>query len=678
VSRPLVALCLLLAAGLGAAGWTLTRTARPPAELRFVNGSEPKTLDPGLMTGNPEGRIADALFEGLTVRDPETLRPVPGVASAWTVSEDGLRFVFELRREARWSDGRPVTAHDFVYAWRRLEEPAFGSEYAYLLHGVRHAEAYNAHGAAAEALAGPVRAALEALAAEAGGGGVPAARWQRFAAEQHLAERLRGTAEPALEALLARRTGTVAPAELARAGAALAEAAAALRASADAARAHFGVDAGVFADGDHRLVVELRAPLPYFLELTAFYPTYPVPSHVLERAEPLDWFLPGKIVSNGPFRLAEWRVGERIRLERSETYWDRARIRLASADALPIENATTALNLYLAGEADWIPSPSYPPDLVDDLRARPDFYANAGNVVYYYRLNCTRPPFDDARVREALALAIDREALVRDVLRLGQIPAFRIVPPGVPGYRPPESALRHDPERARALLAAAGYGPGRPFPPVGLVYNTAEIHKQIAEVVADQLRRELGIEVRAYNQEWQAYQASTLALDYDMSRAAWIGDYLDPNSFLDLWVSGGGNNQTGWGDARYDAWIRAAGDVEGFARAPGAALAGLREPGEMAALLAAAAAAQGTAARRDALGRVRMQLFREAEALLFQEAYPVLPVYFYVVSGLVSPRVGGFHSELVDPDGTRRPNLQDLHPLRGMWVRDAPATGGGR
>ena len=667
MSRPLAALCLLLLAGLGAAGLTLRRTALPPAELRFVNGTEPRTLDPGLMTGSPEGRIADALFEGLTVRDPATLRPVPGVAASWTVSEDGLRWTFELRADARWSDGRPVTAHDFVYAWRRLEEPAFGSEYAYLLHGVRHAEAYNAHGPAADALAGPVRAALDALRTAAPAG-APAAAWQRFAAEQHLVERLRGVADPWLDALLARREGVVSPAELARAGDELAAAAAALRASAGAARVHFGVDEGVFADGDRRLVVELRAPLPYFLDLTAFYPTFPVPKHVLAGREAPDWFLPGRIVSNGPFELTAWRVGERIRLERSDTYWDRGRIPLASADALPIENATTSLNLFLAGEADWLPSPSYPADLVDELRGRADFYASAANVVYYYRLNCTRPPFDDVRVREAFALAIDREALVRDVLRLGQLPAFRFVPPGLPGYAPPEPRLRHDPARARALLAEAGYGPGRSFPAVGLLYNTAEIHKQIAEVLADQLRRELGVEVRAYNQEWQAYQASTLALDYDMGRAAWVGDYLDPNSFLDLWVSGGGNNQTGWGDARYDAWIRAAGDVERFARAPGASLAGLREPAEMRALLAAAESAQGEA-RRAALGRVRMQLFREAEAILVNEAFPVLPVYFYVVSGLVAPRVGGFHAELVDPDGTRRPNLQDLHPLRGLWIR---------
>src|SRR5262245_16400337 len=167
------------------------------------------------MTGSPEGRVADALFEGLLVRDPKTLRPVPGVASAWEISPDGLRYTFHLRPEARWSDGQPVTASDFVYAWRRLEDPAFGSEYAYLPHALRRRGAYNTHAAAADALAGPVREALGALRAEAKGGGLAAARWQRFAAEQRLAERLRGAGGGALDALLARRTGTIDDAELA-------------------------------------------------------------------------------------------------------------------------------------------------------------------------------------------------------------------------------------------------------------------------------------------------------------------------------------------------------------------------------------------------------------------------------------------------------------------------------
>jgi oligopeptide transport system substrate-binding protein len=665
-ARVLASLALALAGAFAAAGLALRASVRPRAELVLVNGTEPRTLDPGLMTGAPEGRIADAIFEGLMVRDPRTLRPAPGVARSVEVSPDGLGYVFELRPEARWSDGEPVTAPDFVASWRRLLDPATGSEYAYILYPIRYAEAYHAHAPAAEALEGPVREALAALRREAKQG-VPAARWQRFAAEQRLAERARGAAEPSLRELLERRAGRVSDAELARADLALARAAGALRASAEEARRRFGVDAGAFARDARTLVVELRAATPYFLELTAFFPTYPVPSRLVA-AHPDDWFLPGRIVSNGPFELVEWRVGERIRLERSRGYWGRDAVRLASVDLLPIENATTALNLYLAGDVDWLPG-TYPPDLVDEIRRRPDFYAGPGMVIYYYRFQCARPPFDDARVREAFALAVDREAIVRDVLRLGQLPAHHAVPPGLPGYAQPPSKLRHDPERARARLAEAGYPGGAGFPSVGILYNTSESHKQLAEVVADQLRRTLGVPVRAYNQEWQAYQASVLAGDYDLARAGWIGDYVDPNTFLDLWVSGGGNNQTGWGDPRYDAWIRAAADPASFARDPGGALARLREPDAMRALLAEVERAAGAAARREALARLRMQLLREAEAILVQEAFPILPLYFYVVSGVVRPEVEGFYAELVDDDGTRRPNLQDLHPLRAMAVR---------
>jgi oligopeptide transport system substrate-binding protein len=364
-------------------------------------------------------------------------------------------------------------------------------------------------------------------------------------------------------------------------------------------------------------------------------------------------------VGNGPFVLEAWRVGDRIRLARSSTYWGRAAVALARVDALPVENLVTALNLYLSGALDWLPRT--PGDLAETLRERPDHYGAPALIVYYYRVNVARPPLDDPRVRQALALAIDRETLVRDVLRLGQLPALHVVPPGIPGYEPPASALGFDPERARALLAEAGYPEGRGFPEIGILYNTLEDHRKIAELVADQLRRALGVRVVPYNQEWQSYLATTQAGDYHLSRAGWIGDYVDPNTFLDLWVTNGGNNQTGWGDPLYDRLIRAAADVESFAQEP--FFAGLGEPGRVREQLTAFAAARG--AERPAAGaRLRLGLLREAEAILVQRAFPVIPVYFYVTSGLVAPHVSGFHAWLADG----RPNLQDLHPLRGLSV----------
>lgn len=634
------------------------RSALPGrADFAFSNGSEPKTLDPGRATGEPEGRIVDALFEGLTSRDPATLRPSPGVAESWTLSDDGRRYEFRLRTDARWSDGSAVTAHDFAWSWRRFLDPSHGAEYAYLLHGVRHAEAFHLSRTRARRLREETLPAFDALCARHAEA-FPAAEWRRFLAEQDLVASLAQAEGALVRGLLRGETGPK-PAERPDFRAALAAEADAHDARALAAEEHFGVDEGAFAADERLFVVELVAPIPYFLEITSFYPTFPVPRAQVE-AHPDDWFLPGRIVGNGAFVLEAWRVGDRIRLARSPTWWGRSGVALANVDALPVENQVTGLNLYLTGAIDWLPRT--PSDLAETLRERPDHYAMPALSIYYYRVNVTRPPLGDPRVRHALALAIDRESIVRDVLRQGQIPALHVVPPGLPGYEPPPSELGFDPERARRLLALAGFPEGRGFPEIGILYNTLEDHRKIAELVADQLARTLGIRVVPYNQEWQSYIATMRAGDYELARAGWIGDYLDPNTFLDLWITNGGNNQTGWGDPLYDGLIRAAADVEGFARAP--FFEGLSDRDALRTLLAAFDAAQG-AERREAGARLRLGLLREAEAILVQRGFPVIPIYFYATSGLVAPRVEGFHAWLADG----RPNLRALHPLRGLAVR---------
>ncbi|MCP3986656.1 MAG: peptide ABC transporter substrate-binding protein [bacterium] len=637
-------------------GLTFRASFHDPADFTFVNGTEPNTLDPGLMTGEPEGRIASALFEGLTIRDPATLRPAPGVAERWEISADGRRYVFHLRRDARWTDGLPVTAHDFAYAWRRLQLPEHGGEYAYIMHGVRGAEALNRDEARAIALRGPVRAAVEGLVQ----GAIDPQVWEELVAEQDLVTTVRGTRDPVLRAGL-----EAPPVDRAAFLNALAGEAERRSARASEARLHYGIDLGVHARDDYTLVVELVAAIPYFLELTAFYPAYPVPRKLLEApGNERDWFLPEKIVSNGPFELAAWRIGDRIRLRRSDSYWNRESIPSRTIDALPLENVTTALNLYLSGEVDWIPR--YPSDLVDALRERSDHYAHAGFITYYYRINTRRPPLDDARVRRALALAIDREMIVSEVLRLGELPALHLVPPGIPGYEPPPTAVGFDPERARTLLAEAGFPGGEGFPEIGILYNTLESHKKIAELIADQLARHLGIVIKPYNQEWQSYLATMRAGDYDLGRAGWIGDYLDPNTFLDLWVTNGGNNQTGWSHPVYDRLIAAARNVDDYVQQP--FVDGLAEPGRLRVLLAAAAEAPDVTARREALAALRLHLLREAERILVEEELPILPIYFYVVNGLVRPEVEGFYTELVQSDGQRLPNLQNLHPLRSIHL----------
>lgn len=669
--QSLISALLVLLAAFSIVGLTLSKSTLGRADFRFVNGAEPKTLDPGNITGEPEGRVAEAIFEGLTRLEASSLEPAPGVAESWDVTPDGKQYTFHLRANARWTDGRAVTAHDFTYSWRRLQDPAFGAEYAYIMQMVRHAEAFNTHLAQAEALEGPAGKALDELIAKHPRD-VPAAALLEVATKQSLHVALKGTPNPKLRAFLLRPPGGMKTSELLELRGELKSEGARRRALYEEANRRFGVDGGVYAKDDRTLVVELVAPTPYFLELTAFYPSYPVPRWVVEKS-PRDWFLPHKIVGNGAFRLAAWNVGDRIRLERSETYWGRDVVKLESVDVLSIENVTTALNLYLTGEVDWLPHNNYPQDLSQELKTRPDFSLGPALIAYYYRINTTRKPFDDARVRKALNLAIDREQITRDVLGVGQLPAYTFVPPGIRGYTAPASGVSYDVAHARKLLAEAGFPEGRGFPKFGILYNTNEAHKKVAEVVADQLRRNLGINVSAYNQEWQSYLQSTRSMSYEVARGGWVGDYEDPNTFLDLWITNGGNNQTGWSNLLYDRLLEAAGNVDEFVSAPEFVLERASKPAELARLVGSVRSSSAAELRLRAMAELRMALLSEAEGLLMRDELPIIPVYFYVIGGLVKPQIGGFYSKLKGADGHERSNLRDLHPLREVFVRRAGA-----
>ena len=470
-----------------------------------------------------------------------------------------------------------------------------------------------------------------------------------------------------------RREGTLSAEEMAGILAALEGDAARREAALAEARARFGVDQGVFAPDPRTFVVELNAYTPYFLDLTSFHSALPVPRRVVEN-DPEDWFRPGKIVSNGHFRLEAWTINRKIRLRRNETHRDAGSVTLETVDILPVENNTTALNLYLTGEADWLPT-TYPPDLIDQLSKRPDFHSNQAFSTYFYRINCTKPPFSDPRVRKALCLSLDRRELVERVTRKGEPPAMTMVPPGAAGYVSPRSEIRFDPAEAKRLLAAAGFGPeGRRFPKFGILYNTHEGHKKAAEWVADQYRTHLGLDVNAYNQEWQSYLRSQTMIEYDVCRAGWVGDYVDPNTFLDLWITKGGNNNTGWGDPLYDRLVALAADPFALEPIADETIPRLKEPEEARRLLAAVTEAKDVTERIARAGALRMHLFKEAEAILFQDAFPVIPVYFYVYTNMVKPHVQGFHTMLRGPDGTRVPNLQDLHPFHRVRVRPEPAA----
>lgn len=649
-------------------------TAR--ADFAFVNGAEPKTLDPHKMTGIPEARIAEALFEGLTYRKHDNLLPEPGAAASWEASPDGRRYTFHMRKDARWSDGSPVTADDFVYSWKRLQEPEIASEYAYILHGIRHAEAYNTFAAQVKALRGDpaatdeatregILAGLRALLARSPNG-LEASAWQAFAAERGVRDVvIRPEAKVVVDGL-DRRDGAFTAEE----GAALLagfEAEAARRDAAwKAAQAHFGVDEGIFAPDPSTFVVELVAFIPYFLDLTSFHAALPVPRRLVE-ANPESWFRKG-LVGNGPFRLERWREGQSLRLVRNESYWGSVSVRLRSVEIVSTENNQTAWNLYQTGEVDWLPG-NYPADLIDQLKTRPDFYATPSINVYFFRINCTRAPYTDPRVRKALARAIDRRLMVETVTRKGEPPATTIAPPGIGGsYEPPPSDLGFDPDAARRLLADAGFPDGRGFPKVAILYNTSEGHKRNAEFVANQWRTNLRIDATAFNTEWKAYLQKQTLLDYEVCRAGWNADYNDPNTMIDMWVTKGGNNNTGFGDPFYDRLVHLASDPFRLLDDPEDVLARCREKDRTRGLIDALRRSPEGEARIAAATALRFQILREAEAMLVQDAVPFIPLYFYVNTSLVAPRVKNFRNTLLLPDGTRVPNFQDMHPFRDLQV----------
>jgi len=538
---------LLLALSLLLVLLALGRRARlERADVVFANGGEVTSLDPQIVTGQAEGRVMNALYEGLTVKHPESLEPLPGVAESFELGADGLTWTFRLR-PARWSNGDALDSADFLWSWRRLLEPETAAAGAYHLWCVRGARAYS-----------------------------------------------EGADDPARREALWSEVGLAAP------------------------------DA-------RTLVVTLARPTPWFLALTSYHPLFPVHRASLEHFQrrfptrwESEWMQPGHLVTNGPFKLRERRVNDRLRLVKNPEYWDATNVALRTLDVLALEHVHTALNLYLAGEVDWIDR--VPPALVPELLERPDFRPAPYLASYFYRVNVTRPPCDDVRVRRALALAIDRHALTEKVLKKGERPSWSLSPEGLTGYPRPELAHAQDDDpvaafaadcaEARALLAAAGYDAEHPFPPLELHYNTSETHRDVAEVVADGWRRELGIEVVLANQEWKAYLDAQVNLRYDVSRSSWIGDFADPQNFLEVFVTGGENNRTGFGNAAFDARVAAA------------------------------------AEERDA-GR-RHELLAEAEALLLAEL-PILPIYSYVSQNLVNPRLGGFFA-----------NVQDEHPPK-FW-----------
>jgi oligopeptide transport system substrate-binding protein len=683
-----MAAVLLLGGGLAAAIFAAGSGRLERADFVFKNGTEVASLDPATVTGVPEGRVIRMIFEGLCITHPKTLAPIPGLAESWEISPDGKTYTFHIREEARWSNGDTLNAHDFVWSLRRMLHPLTAAEYAYQLWYIRGARAYT-H--LPEDLLYANNLLHSTWCQELKDHSTPDTVRLRLGLTGYQLEEVDPTFTPALRDEHERPLTPGSPIEagsafidfsdsqgiqshfdsplsgtLAATNQDLPATAAALLEDPyeagwvlelDCPRAEFEralqegdllpgprfradvIEAenrlAIRAPDDHTLEIGLNDPTAFFLNLMAFYPTFPVHRASLEaaaaRGDDTSWLEPANLVTSGPYTVDFRRVNDRIRCLKNPAYWDADEVAFETVDILAVEHTVTGLNLYLTGECDWLETT--PPSLIPRLRGREDFQPTAYLGIYYYRINVARPPFDDPRVRRALALSIDRAAITKNISRAGELPAFSFVPPGMPGYsgvefeRPdhpdPQQAFQLRLTEAKRLLAEAGFGVGgAAMPTIEILYNTNETHKDIAEVVADTWKRELGIQAKLQNQEWKVYLDTQRTISYDVSRASWIGDYLDANTFLDMWVTDGENNRTNWGDPRYDEHIAQAG----------------REPDK----------------------QKRLEHLQAAERILMEEL-PVLPIYSYVTKNMVNPRLGGFYENMLD----------EHFPKFWYWMDDA-------
>lgn len=369
---------------------------------------------------------------------------------------------------------------------------------------------------------------------------------------------------------------------------------------------------GVQVLDDRTLRLKLAAPTPYLLALVAHQAWFPVhPATILQHGA-IDqrgtrWTRPENFVGNGAYALKEWSPNNRIVIEKSPTYWDAGHQGLNGVVFYPNENIATDESNFRAGQLHL--TYDVLPDRIGHYRRTAPEMLRVDPLLetYFLRFNLTRPPLDDVRVRRALARAIDREAIAGNLLYGSRLPAHHFTPPATAGYTA-RARVPTDFDAARALLAEAGFPGGRGFPRLDIQMNTDAVNSKVLEAIQAMWRRELGIEITLSNADFRVYLDNMRTLSYDLSRARWVGDYNDPNTYLDMFVTNGGNNQTGWSNAEYDRLIAEAG--------------------------------------RTADPAARFELFQRAEALLLDEA-PVAPVFFGARTYLIHPSVQGWVPSLL-------------------------------
>lgn len=518
-----------------AAALVVSPLAHAEKLLNMHSAAEPESIDPNLATGNIENMYIMSLFEGLTNYDPKDLHPIPGVAEKWVTSPDNKTYTFTLRKNAKWSDGTPVTADDFVYSYERMLNPKTGAKFANMLYPLKNAEAYN--------------------------------------------------------------TGKITDFK----------------------------QVGVRAKDPQTLILEFAYPTPYALYLTSHMTYYPTPRQAVDK-HGTAWTRPENIVTNGPFLIKEWTPHKFMTVVKNSNYWNAPIVKLDGIRFWPVDDFETALKMYDDGQLDI--AFYLPPSKTPSLRTRPDYIKSPWFSSEYYWVNIKDPILKDPRVRRALAMAIDRDTLTDKFMHGVDVSLNTLTPHGIPGYTPPANAPKFDPAGARKLLAEAGITDPSTVT-VEILYNTNDQRKTAAQVIQQMWKQHLGINAQLHNEEWKSYLKDMKQKNYrSLCRAGWVGDYLDPMTFLDMPMTNGPMNQGYWANPKYDELINKA--------------------------------------RMEPNAKKRLQHLSQAETILMEEM-PLIPIYQQNRDYLVKPGVKGY-----------LPNILDFHPwqfvsLDGATGGDAPS-----